>query len=665
MTTQRAWWVAVGLALLCGLYFRVGMRQDFVFTVDGVNLQETDAYFHARMVEAFAKGGVPAPVMTDPYASYPEGQRVDVGPVLDLLVAGFVKVTGVDAYVAAAWCPVVLWVLVVGAVGLLGHKLFSMEVAAIAMILASTLPGHFMRVSSLGFHDHHVLEALLFVLVLYLMASGRAILAGVALGLYLLTFLGGAVLVAFLGIWRMLSMSAPAVWRTYAVAIVILIPFRKILWMEYTLASLCAVLLFELILLAVRKPALRWSIVGVGGVGAVVAAEYFGVFALARHFATSRGASTVSEMQWMSGKLTWQYFGPVIGFAFTGILQMAKTQDLFHRMLLVAGVGFAAMGVFQLRLNYYVAVAVALIAAYSIGELLKSFEDAGKRQMLLAGLAICLLTPNLWSAYRQQSLGSGVTADWREAFEWLRWKTPEPFGDPGRFDQLEPFEAQYRFPTSAYGVLAWWDYGYGITAIGHRMPFTNPTQRNAKLAAKMLMSQSEEELVTSMREKGLRYLMVGGELPMLPIGDVYRGKLTSVLTWAEVDKSKYYEELEEKDSLGIMRRVTLFYPAYFRSPAVRLALFGADEVTPNGGMCAVVKEGKTIKSKECFDTEEKLAEALKRQNALLASVTPLRSCVRLPKLESLRVVHQSRDMMAIIDGQRVASLRIYEDTGRR
>ncbi|MBM3762636.1 MAG: hypothetical protein FJW36_20625 [Acidobacteria bacterium] len=663
--TQRAWWIAVGLALVCGLYFRVGMRQEFVFTVDGVNLQETDAYFHARLVEGFAKGGVPAAVMTDPYASFPEGQRVDVGPLMDLLVAGFVKVTGVDVFVAAAWCPVVLWVLLVGAVGLLSAKLFSMEASAIAMIFACLLPGHFMRISSLGFHDHHVFEALLFVMVLYLMACERAVLAGVALGLYLLTFLGGAALLAFLGMWRLTSMSAPTIWRTYAVALAMVAPFWELIWMEYTLASLGVVFLFELVLLVVKKPLYRWVIVGIVAVLAVIAAQAFGVFKLAAHFTTSRGASTVSEMKWMSGKMAWEFFGPAVGFALMGALQMVKTQAWSQRILLVAGLGFAAMGVFQMRLNYYVAVVVALIAAYSIAELLKSIENTGKKQMVLMGLAVCLITPNLWSAYQNQRYGGGVSADWREAFEWLRWKTPEPFGNPGRFYQLEKFDEAYQFPASAYGVLAWWDYGYGITAIGHRIPFTNPTQRNAMPAAKMLLSQSEDQLLQKMREKRLRYLMVGGDLPLLPIGKEAIGKLPSVIIWSEEERGKFFEELEEKDADGKTNRVTVYYPAYYRTPAVRLALYGVDEVVPNGGMCAVIKEGKTIKSKECFDSEEKLAEALKAPNAVLGSLRPLRSCVRLPKLESLRVVHESRDVLAVIDGVRVSSLRIYEDIGKR
>jgi len=56
---------------------------------------------------------------------------------------------------------------------------------------------------------------------------------------------------------------------------------------------------------------------------------------------------------------------------------------------------------------------------------------------------------------------------------------------------------------------------------------------------------------------------------------------------------------------------------------------------------------------------------LKAPNAVLGSLRPLRSCVRLPKLESLRVVHESRDVLAVIDGVRVSSLRIYEDIGKR
>ena len=63
---------------------------------------------------------------------------------------------------------------------------------------------------------------------------------------------------------------------------------------------------------------------------------------------------------------------------------------------------------------------------------------------------------------------------WMESLTWLREYTDEPFGDSdfyyARYDR--PFD--YSAYPDAYGVTAWWDYGYWIVRIGQRPPSQNP-----------------------------------------------------------------------------------------------------------------------------------------------------------------------------------------------
>jgi len=66
---------------------------------------------------------------------------------------------------------------------------------------------------------------------------------------------------------------------------------------------------------------------------------------------------------------------------------------------------------------------------------------------------------------------------WYESLSWLKDNTPDPFDNPDfYYDLYEPPlpGESYNYPQTAYGVTAWWDYGYWITRIGHRIPKSNP-----------------------------------------------------------------------------------------------------------------------------------------------------------------------------------------------
>ncbi|MBI4180440.1 MAG: glycosyltransferase family 39 protein, partial [Chloroflexi bacterium] len=51
---------------------------------------------------------------------------------------------------------------------------------------------------------------------------------------------------------------------------------------------------------------------------------------------------------------------------------------------------------------------------------------------------------------------------WVSSLSWLKENTPDPFGNPDFYYELQkppPVGENYTYPESAYGVMAWWDYG--------------------------------------------------------------------------------------------------------------------------------------------------------------------------------------------------------------
>jgi len=99
---------------------------------------------------------------------------------------------------------------------------------------------------------------------------------------------------------------------------------------------------------------------------------------------------------------------------------------------------------------------------------------------------------------------------WCESLSWLRDNTPEPFGNPDFYYELyQPASRgeSYDYPQTAYGVTAWWDYGYWITRIGRRIPTSNPGTGD-KGEAYLFTAQNEDSANEVLKGKlGSRYII--------------------------------------------------------------------------------------------------------------------------------------------------------------
>ncbi|MEM7481917.1 MAG: oligosaccharyl transferase, archaeosortase A system-associated [Acidobacteriota bacterium] len=230
-----------------------------VFGGPAVAFQGNDAWYHMRLIDHLV-ANFPHRLTFDPYALHPGGQAVSVAPLLDLLIAGIAWVIGFGApserlvETVAAWTPPVLGALTVLPVYGIGRRLLDRRAGLFAAGLLAVQPGQFLLRSILGFVDHHVMEALLSTLTVWLVllalegtrdgrrpAHGVAALAGLALGGYLLAWGSGSLFVAVLVLWFVLQMIcdlyrdrpvAPLIWLAVPMAVtagVVLVPFVRVL----------------------------------------------------------------------------------------------------------------------------------------------------------------------------------------------------------------------------------------------------------------------------------------------------------------------------------------------------------------------------------------------------------------------------------------------------
>src|SRR5262245_13110087 len=187
-----------------------------VFTGEGVNYQDSDAWYHMRLIDNLVPN-FPHRATIDPYLGTP-APVIPVPLLFDLFVGAVAVIVGLGAPSPAtieqvgALTPPVLGALTTVPIYFIGTRLFDRRTGLLAAALLAIVPGQLLARSLLGFTDHHVAEAFLTSLtilaaVVTLQTSTLrtrligAALTGLALSAYLMAWSGGAMLVFVLCAW--------------------------------------------------------------------------------------------------------------------------------------------------------------------------------------------------------------------------------------------------------------------------------------------------------------------------------------------------------------------------------------------------------------------------------------------------------------------------------
>jgi len=255
---------------------------------------------------------------------------------------------------------------------------------------------------------------------------------------------------------------------------------------------------------------------------------------------------------------------------------------------------------------------------------------------------------------------------WYESCLWLKDNTPEPFGDPDYYYQMYPSSRyDFTYPDGFYGVLSWWDYGYFIAQIGHRVPNASPGQGGAVEAGEFFTAQNETSANELADQRLSRYIMIDS--------DMATGKFYAMVEWANRDMSDFSEVcyVPSQTQEGRLDPVFLYYPAYYKSAAIRLYNFNGQNVTPTESL-VVRYENRTDVSSGFqyrqvtgvwpFDTYEEAEAYLVEQgpgNYRIASSNPFNSPIPLEAMTDYKLVYSSSSEVGIAD-QTVPGVKIFE-----
>lgn len=278
---------------------------------------------------------------------------------------------------------------------------------------------------------------------------------------------------------------------------------------------------------------------------------------------------------------------------------------------------------------------------------------------ILAGLLIFFLVvfPGLGTSLGIAKAATFVPSDgWCAALTWLKENSPEPLGDPGAYYRMYP--PGFDYPDTAYGVMSWWDYGYWITRIAHRIPVTNPSQDSSPIirTAGVLLSQDEASAGKVMEESKTRYVIADNAMAT--------AKFWAIAQWNGQDQSDYYGTYFVRQGNQLFPR-TFYYPEYYRSLLVRLYNFDGKAVTPGeikviSYQDKVTTDGFTFRmvtDNQTFPDYRQAVDFMSRQegNYRIVSDNPFASSVPLEALGDYRLVFSSKPTVSS-----VPEVKIYE-----
>jgi len=494
------------------LALRIWLPYDSIYTENGVRFMGADPWYYMRLVENLIHN-FPHRIFFDPYALYPGGSNIGIPPFFLMLLGSTTWVIGLGSpseYIVetvGAYFPAILGAMVTIPVYFIGRELFNRNVGLLSAGLIAILPGQFLLRSLLGFTDHHIAEvlfsttaALFLILAIkrakeneisfsHIRSSDRgylkkpliyALLAGLALGIYLLSWIGALLFVFIIFAYMIVQyiidhlrgrstdylciIGVPI----FLIPLIMVIPFSSLSTYggELVIPSLTIAVLALLVLSGVswlmsrRKMKrayypLALVCLGLAGVGILYAIDPDMFRSMMDKFVTvftpSETATTIGEARSLLSLeglfITVSNFGANFFIALTalgliiysGIKERSLQSTLTFLVVWTLIMLLAMLG--QNRFAYYFAVNVALLTGFLCWRVLerswsRSHFRAWRGVTVLAMIVfVIIFAPNilLSSKFREPPVPNEA---WYSSLVWMRENTPDPFGDPEFYYEL-------------------------------------------------------------------------------------------------------------------------------------------------------------------------------------------------------------------------------------
>jgi dolichyl-diphosphooligosaccharide--protein glycosyltransferase len=584
---------SLALLLVFALYTRVVSWGNFR-TQGTILYSGNDPFYHLRSVQ-YVVENFPGTMPFDPWTNFAQGTSTSqMGTLFDQLIATAALILGLGnpddqlVRLVTLFAPAVFGTLTLVPAYLIGRRLGGRFGGVIGAAVVAFATGRLFVSGFVGTPDHHIAEALFQALgVLGIMVAvsvaqrekpvyellaersfgsmrqtlGWSLLGGTAVGVYLLVWPPGVLLLGILGVFFAVYLSTVflhgrspehvAIAGAVAMVATAVITLSTIntLGVEATARSLlqpglalavaagCGFMAWLARVWDERDiPRLAYpaTVVGIGvaatGVVAVLLPSVYDFLAnnvlrvVGLGLSRSQTAATVGEISPLPVGELQQFYKlamvvAVAGFVVVLARQFIDDEPSAEESLVAVWFVFVVLATFtQQRFAYYLTIPVAGLVALFVGSIVTyvnrtSDSESVETHQIMAVGAIVLIVLVPMVAFAPTAMGSasakgpgGGIQGWQPSLDYIESETPEPgtYANPGD----EPMEYlgtyartdDYDYPAGAYGVLSWWDYGHWITTNGERIPVANPFQQGANVAASFLLSQNETSAAAALAE---------------------------------------------------------------------------------------------------------------------------------------------------------------------
>ena len=692
----RIYGILAGIVLLSilSLWLRLLPEQGLVSDL-GVNLLGNDPWYNLRQVEVTV-AHFPDYLWFDAMTEYPSGNVIHWGPLFIQIIAGLSILVGAairpEIMYVAAWVPPLMGMVMVPVLYLVGQKIGDWKCGIFAALFGAVVSGQYFYRSLFGFVDHHIAETLfgtLFCLcyiitlveirknpvhfsdinslkrpAVFALGTGIAYILGLAVMPTMILF---AMIVAVYTLFQYIY----DFWKEQhddgillVNAIVFLCAAIGILFIGFNTTSLAmaryspaqVIAYFALIVAtavlwylsrAFRGKPWYYYIGILAGVGVVlsvllyiIAPDFYQMLIgnFFAFFGQSATVMTIQEARPWEASLAWDAFGFGLLLMFGGfaamIWQFIRKGRPEHLFVLVWSVIILISTIRHVRYEYYVAVNIALLAAFFM---YWTFEAAQDRLLEMAGIsmdegpaeesslpaekekkgkrnnpkkesketipakqgapssaviipfAVGVIFSLLFissSVATDLKIGNsmaygGMQPDWYSSLEWFGENSPEPGVDYYEIYDQETFT----YPPESYGVMSWWDYGHYITFVSKRIPNANPFQHGVagpNGAAAFFLQENEADADTILDNVGTQYIITDIEMDT--------GKFWAMATWYNPDVAGAPYMSGYTDQSG--NQGYIYTDKYFRTMVSRLHNFDGSMAEPDENYL-LVNNGET------------------------------------------------------------------------
>ena len=212
--------------------------------------------------------------------------------------------------------------------------------------------------------------------------------------------------------------------------------------------------------------------------------------------------------------------------------------------------------------------------------------------------------------------------------------------------------------------MAWWDYGYWISRVAHRVPVANPSQDPKQIikVASFFTSQDERSAKEIIGELDSPYIIIDNDTAI--------SKFWAIIQWAGREQTEFFEVFLVPQENNLVPS-TFIHPEYYRSLSTRLYNFDGKAVTPEvstvisyeekmtqqGDLVKLVTGSQTFPS---YEEAEAYISSQESANYKIVGTNPFISPVPLEELEHYKLIHGSDEILALPNGGTVSAVKIFE-----